>query len=71
MEQLFKLDKELRHDTKDMFAVRTDVQQLESTLKRQELKSQGHPAKVVVKIRINRIDNLLQFTLQVTNIIFF
>jgi len=27
--------------------VRTDVQQLESTLKRQELKSQGHPAKVV------------------------
>jgi len=47
MEQLFKLDKELRQDTKDMFAVRTDVQQLESTLKRQELKSQGHPAKVV------------------------
>ena len=48
MEQLFKLEEELRQDKKDMVTVRADVQQLENSLKRQELKSQGHPAKRVV-----------------------
>ena len=50
MEQLFKLDKELRQDRADMFAMRTDVQQLENTFKREELRVQKHPAKVVVRI---------------------
>jgi len=52
MEQLFKLEEELRQDKKDMLTVRADVQQLENSLKRQELKSQGHPAKrVYVEVR--------------------
>ena len=49
MEQLFKLDKELRQGREEMFTVRTDVQEMENTLKRQELKSQAHPSKMVVK----------------------
>jgi len=52
MEQLFKLEEELRQDRRDMVTVRADVQQLENSLKRQELKSQGHPAKrVYVEVR--------------------
>jgi len=52
MEQLFKLEEELRQDKRDMITIRSDVQQLENTLKRQELKSQGHPAKRVhVEVR--------------------
>jgi len=52
MEQLFKLEEELKQDRRDMVTVRADVQQLENSLKRQELKSQGHPSKrVYVEVR--------------------
>jgi len=49
MEQLFKLDKELRQERVEMYAMRTGVQQLENTLKQQELRgqSQNHSAKAV------------------------
>eukprot|EP00092_Neocalanus_flemingeri_P053104 GFUD01062311.1.p1 GENE.GFUD01062311.1~~GFUD01062311.1.p1 ORF type:complete len:252 (+),score=14.06 GFUD01062311.1:182-937(+) len=47
MEQLLKLDKELRQERVDMYAMRSDVQQLENNLKRQEIRVQGHSAKVV------------------------
>lgn len=49
MEQLLKLDKELRQERVDMYAMRTDVEQLENTLKQQEIRVQGHSAKLVVK----------------------
>ena len=48
MEQLFKLEEELRQDRRDMVTISKDVQQLEISLKRQELKSQGHQSKRVV-----------------------
>merc|ERR1712218_69424 len=52
MEQLFKLDKELRQGKEEMFTVRTDVQEMENTLKQLELKSQAHPSKMVhVEVR--------------------
>jgi len=47
MEQLLKLDKELRQERVDMYAMRTDVEQLENTLKQQEIRVQGHSAKLV------------------------
>jgi len=52
MEQLFKLDKELRQGREEMLTVRTDVQEMENTLKRQELKFQAHPSKMLhVEVR--------------------
>ena len=42
-----------------MFAMRTDVQQLENTVKRQEIRVQKHPAKIVV--RIYWLTNLTNF----------
>jgi len=45
MEQLLKLDKELKAGREDMYAMRADVQKLESTLKQQEMIVQGQSAK--------------------------
>ena len=54
MEQLFKLEKELRQGKAEIFAMRTDVQQLENTIKQQEIRDQGHSTKAVVNSLFKR-----------------